>query len=581
MKSSLYPLILTSALTLGTPFMPSVCITAAAETTLKQADSYKAMLNVFTYDSTDKLIGNGTAAFINERGEVACAYSLFNGASRAEAVDWKGNRYAVHRILGANRDYDLIRFSLTGVKKFEYLPIASTESAEGSSLQLVHYTSSKKTVAPSVNVVKAEAYSDFKYYTVSAENVADNFGTFLVNENGELVGIVQKNVGKDAQTACAIDARFIDRLQITAMSAFSTDLRAVNIQKAVPTDVKDALSYLYMMPQSDTLAITTAYADFISAHPDVPDGYMGRASVWAAGGRYAEAEADVKQALSQAEAHPNDSLMSTDNVHYQFSNLIYHALNNPADSAATAAQNWTYARALAEAEAAYQSKPLTLYLNQEGNCLFAQKDYDGAYRKFLEATKDQSFASPETYYCAARALELAKGDDKEVVALLDSAVNRISQPINARNAQYYLERSQRLLRVGRYRDAVMDYNEYEKAIGPRNLNAQFYFLRHEAEMEAHMYQQALDDIRTAISTSAQPLPYRLEEAYVLLRVGEFKDAIDAATKLLRDLPENPDCYKIIGISYGELGKKALAQQNLQKAKSLGDDTVDTFIQKYK
>lgn len=580
MKPFLYPLILTSALTFGMPFTP--CSTpAAAETAIKQADSYKALLNVFTYDSADKLIGSGTAAFINERGEVACAYSLFNGASRAEVVDWKGNRYAVYRILGANRDYDLIRFSLTGVKKFEYIPIASTESTEGTDLQLVRYTTNKKTVVPTVSVQKSEAYSDFKYYTISADNVDDNFGTFLVNENGELVGIVQKNVGKDAQTACAIDARFIGRLNITAMSAFSSDLRAVNIQKAIPSDVKDALSYLYMMPQTDTLAVSTAYADFIGAHPDVPDGYMGRASVWTARKRYAEAEADVKHALAQAEAHPNDSLMSVDNVHYQFSNLMYRALADYADSAATAAQGWTYARALTEAEAAYKAKPLTVYLNQEANCLLAEKNYDGAYRKFLEATKDEAFASSETYYCAARALELAKGDDKEVVALLDSAVSRIPQPINARNAQYYLERSQRLLRIGHYRDAVMDYNEYEKAIGPRNLNAQFYFLRHEAEMEAHMYQQALDDIRTAISSSPQPLPYRLEEAYVLLRVGEFSQAIDAATKLLRDLPENPDCYKIIGISYGELGKKALAQQNLQKAKSLGDDTVDTFIQKYK
>lgn len=580
MKPILYPLLLTSALTFGLPLTPC-CMPASAETTIKQADSYKAMLNVFTYDSTDKLIGSGSAAFINERGEVACAYSLFNGACRAEVVDWKGNRYAVHRILGANRDYDLIRFNLTGVKKFEYIPITSAESAEGTNLQLVRYTTSKKALAPTVQVLKSEAYSDFKYYTVSAENVEDCFGAFLVNENGELIGIVQKNVGKDAQTACAIDARFISRLQVTAMSAFSADLRAVNIQKAIPTDVKEALSYLYMMPQADTLAITTAYADFITAHPDVPDGYMARASVWAASRRYADAETDVKRALALAEAHPADSLMSADNVHYQFSSLIYRTLGTDTDSAALAAQGWTYARALTEAEAAYTIKPLTLYLNQQGNCLFAQKDYDGAYHKFLEATKDEGFASSETFYCAARALELAKGDDKDVVALLDSAVSRIPQPINSRNAQYYLERSQRLLRMGRYRDAVMDYNEYEKAIGPRNLNAQFYFLRHEAEMEAHMYQQALDDIRTAISSSAQPLPYRLEEAFVLLRVGEFEQAIDAATKLLRDLPESPDCYKVIGISYGELGKKALAQQNLQKAKSLGDDTVDTFIQKYK
>lgn len=59
-----------------------------------------------------------------------------------------------------------------------------------------------------------------------------------------------------------------------------------------------------------------------------------------------------------------------------------------------------------------------------------------------------------------------------------------------------------------------------------------------------MYQQALDDIRTAIATSKEPIPFRLEEAALLLSVGQFKQAIEAAQKLLHDLPENPDCYKL-------------------------------------
>lgn len=168
-----------------------------------------------------------------------------------------------------------------------------------------------------------------------------------------------------------------------------------------------------------------------------------------------------------------------------------------------------------------------------------------------------------------------------MLALLDSAVACIPQPVNARYAQYYIERSQRLIRMNRFRDAIKDYNEYQKAVGAKNLTDQFYFLRYQAEMEARMYQQAIDDIHAAIAHSSTPLVYRLEEAYALLRVSEFERAIESAKSVLRELPENPDCYKIIGISYGELGKKALAQQNLQKAKELGDDTVDTFIKKYK
>ena len=154
------------------------------------------------------------------------------------------------------------------------------------------------------------------------------------------------------------------------------------------------------------------------------------------------------------------------------------------------------------------------------------------------------------------------------------------QPANARHAHFYFERAQRLIQAKRFREAVFDYNEYEKLVGPRNLNERFYYLRHLAEVEARMYQQALDDLHSAIAQSATPLPYRLDEAYLLLRIGELDTAARAARALLKELPENPDCYKIIGIVLGEQGKKAEAVQSLNKAQQLGDDTVAPLIEKY-
>ena len=63
-------------------------------------------------------------------------------------------------------------------------------------------------------------------------------------------------------------------------------------------------------------------------------------------------------------------------------------------------------------------------------------------------------------------------------------------------------------------------------------------------------------------------------------MGEFQEAIEAASKLLIDLPESPDCYRIIGIAHGEMGHKALAVQNLQKAIELGDDTAASVLPRY-
>lgn len=577
-----YNILLTAALTLGMPQIHQGGNKLLAETLVKQTDAYKATLNVFTYDADGKLLGSTTGVMLSPTGIAASAYSIFAGAVRAEVIDYKGKRYEVKRILGASSDYDLIRFQVDGIKKSEFLNIASAACVEGTQLSLQPYSTNKKNATSTASITKDEAYGNYRYYTLSIANDTENFSLPLIDSEGQLVAFVQKNVGKNATTACAIDARFLNDLHITALSAINRDLRAVRIAKALPGNAKKALDYIYMLPASDSTTVSTAYADFIESYPEMPDGFLGRASLLASRRQYAQADADIQTALKLAgAASPADSLTATDAVHYQYSDLMFRAMASRTDSAQLKQVGWTYAHALEEAQKAYESNPLALYLLQQGRCLFADKHYQEAHAKFLATTKAPGFASSDTYYWAARSLELANGDAKEVLALLDSAVNAIPQPVNARNAQYYLERSQRLILLNRYRDAVMNYNEYEKAVGPRNLNEQFYYLRHSAEMQAHMYQQALDDIRTAISTAQHPLPYRLEEALVLLQVGEFQQAIDAATKLLKDLPESPDCYKIIGIAYGELGKKALAQQNLQKAKSLGDDTVDPFIQKYK
>lgn len=483
------------------------------------------------------------------------------------------------RILGANSTTDLVKFSVEGVRKCSFMQPAATPAGKGSRLFMLPAGATKKSQPLAVTITDTEAYNQWLYFQTSAENKNEVFGLPLFNENGEVAAILQRNVKQGATTACAIDARFINELNITATSSLQSDLRTLLIPKALPDNAHDALTYLYMLPQNDTLWAQTAYNDFVATYPQMPDGYLNRATFTAGKGLYADSEADLDKALQLAAASTDSTYMTADAVHYHVSNLIYRTITARTDTAAVH-PDWTLQRAEQEAAQAYALKPNALYLMQRGYCCFAAKRYADAYRHFEQASRDANFASSETFFATARALELSGGDTLQVMALLDSCIARLPQPASARNAQYYIERAARLLQAKRFRAAVEDYNEYEKAVGPRNLSDNFYYLRSQAELEAHMYQQALDDMRTAIATAAMPLPYRLEEAYILLRVGEFEEAIDAATRLLADLPENPDCYRIIGVAHGELGHKKLAVENLTKAQQLGDDVAASFLPKY-
>lgn len=545
-------------------------------------DAYKAILQIFTYNQQGNLLKEGTAFWISEKGEAITSYDLLKGAFQAKIIDAKGKTYKVYRILGANATTDLAKFKVSGIAKNDYFKLTNNSSNTGSELLVCHYTTNKKELMTKTSIVNKEAFDSLAYYTISANNDTAIVNCPLINEQGNLVAIAQRNVKKDAQQACAIDARFINDLSIKALSAFSSDLNALNIPRALPQSQSEAISYLDLLGRVntiDSLSCTTAYNDFIEQYPTLPEGYVYRATYWANKNQINKSEADFTLAISKSKTCTDSTAMKEDAIRYTLSNLIYRkVVSSGKDS--TLSNNWTLSRAEQEANMAYQIQPYTLYLVQKGNCLYASHKYAEAYESFKQACKDTHFASSETFFSAAKALEMAKGDNKEVITLLDSCIARIPNNTSSIYGQYYLERSQRLIKATRYRDAVADYNKYEQLIGPRNLNEQFYDLRSQAEEKAHMYQQAIDDLHTAIALASNPIPYQIDEAALLLNIGEYQKAIEIAQQVAKKLPNNADCNKILGIAYGELKQKTLATKYLNKAKEAGDNTVEAFIEKY-
>lgn len=552
---------------------------AHAAVNVEVKDAYKAMLQINTYNGQGQLLKSGPAFFINSQGDAVAAYNLLKGAQRAEVIDYKGKKYSVFRILGANSNADLVKFSIKGVNKNEYFSLTSTTATQGTALTLLHYTQNKKEVMPQITITNAVAYAPYSYYDVSATNDSLNFNCPLIDNQGILTAVVQRNAGKNASHACAVDARFINDLTINATAAFNSDLTSIAIPKALPQERNDALTYLYMLSQNDSIACMNAYNDFIDRYPTIPEGYLEKAKFKTNRGLYAQAEADFTTAFDKAKNSKDSAATKEDAIHYTLSNMIYKKIMEQGRD--TLSNGWNLKRAEEEAVKAYAIQPNALYKVQEGNCQYAEKDYQSAYESFKKACEDKDFASSETFFSAARSLELAKGDSKEVIALLDSCISLIPANANANYAQFYFERSQRLINAGKYRDAVADYNQYEQMVGPRNLSEQFYYLRSQAEEKAHMYQQAIDDLHSAIAMSKHPVLYQIDEAALLLNIGETKSAIAAAEKILKVLPENPDCYKIIGVGYGQLKNKPLALKYLNKARELGDESVVSLIEKFK
>lgn len=536
----------------------------------------RAVFSVVTYDKNDKMLNTGNGFFVSEDGLALSDYTLFKGAERAVVITSEGKQMPVSLILGANDMYDVIKFRVAITeKKVPALIVAKTAPAVGADAWMLPY-STQKSIACVTGKVKevSKVAGEYHYYTLGMQMKDKMVSCPVMNAEGQVFGIAQKSSGIDTVTTCyAAGAAFAMEQKISALSLGDAALKKIGIRKGLPETEDQALVYLFMA--SSSLSgddYEKLLDDFIRQFPANADGYLRRANYYAAKGKddqawYDKAVADFNQALKVAQ--------KKDDVYYNIGKLIYaYQLSKPEKTY----KDWTYDTALQNVRQAIAIDPLPIYIQMEGDILFAQQDYAGALAAY-EKVNASNIASPATFFSAAKTKELAKGDPKEVVALMDSCIARCPQPITADFAPYLLERAQMNMNAGQPRNAMLDYDAYHTAV-KGEVNDVFYYYREQAALKARQFQRALDDIVKAIEMNPTDLTYQAEHAVVNLRVGRYEEAIQILNNILKADPKYAEAYRLLGLCQIQLKKTDEACGNFKKAKELGDPNVDELITKY-
>ena len=536
----------------------------------------RAVFSVVTYDKNDKMLNTGNGFFVSEDGLALSDYTLFKGAERAVVITSEGKQMPVSLILGANDMYDVIKFRVAITeKKVPALIVAKTAPAVGADAWMLPY-STQKSIACVTGKVKdvSKVAGEYHYYTLGMQMKDKMVSCPVMNAEGQVFGIAQKSSGIDTVTTCyAAGAAFAMAQKISALSLGDAALKKIGIRKGLPETEDQALVYLFMA--SSSLSgddYEKLLDDFIRQFPANADGYLRRANYYAAKGKddqawYDKAVADFNQALKVAQ--------KKDDVYYNIGKLIYaYQLSKPEKTY----KDWTYDTALQNVRQAIAIDPLPIYIQMEGDILFAQQDYAGALAAY-EKVNASNIASPATFFSAAKTKELAKGDPKEVVALMDSCIARCPQPITADFAPYLLERAQMNMNAGQPRNAMLDYDAYHTAVNGE-VNDVFYYYREQAALKARQFQRALDDIVKAIEMNPTDLTYQAEHAVVNLRVGRYEEAIQILNNILKADPKYAEAYRLLGLCQIQLKKTDEACGNFKKAKELGDPNVDELITKY-
>ena len=527
----------------------------------------KSVFTVKTFSADGSLIGSSNGFFTGTDGEAISNFTPFKGASRAVIIDAAGKEIPVSAIMGANDMYDVVKFRVA-TNKTQPLTIATEVAPTGSTVWLLPYRETK--VIKSGAVRKAETFQEeYAYYTVAMQTPETAVSCPLMNEAGEVIGLMQQPASATDSLSYAVSARFVDSLKVTGLSLSDPALKMTAIKKELPSTLDETNLLIYLASTSvDSVTYAGLVNDMIEKYPQAPDGYLYRAELAANATKYAEADKDMTQALKVAKEGKDEVLFSYARMIY---NKEIYQNNLPYEP-------WSLDKALSNIQEANGINPQPGYRQLEGNILFAQKKYDEAYHIFTELT-NTSLDKAELWYSASRCKEMQK-DTTAMLALLDSAVCTFSKPYLKQAAPYLWTRGNKRFDCGKYRDAVADFNEYEQLMAAQ-VNARFYYIRHQAEVEGRLYQQALNDLDRAMQMEPKETLYRAEKASLLIRVGKYDDAIEPAEECITLEPDGSNGYLLKGLALCLKGNKKEGLELLGKAKDMGDPQADTLIEKYK
>lgn len=534
----------------------------------------KAVFSIVTYDKENKIKGTGNGFYIDAQGTALSDYSLFEGAERAVIINADGKQVEVNRILGANSMYDVVKFNTAIEKKQMTLPLAPQPAKVGETVYLLPYSTQKATALQTGKVTAVDSIGNQSfYYTLEMKTGEKTISCPIMNINGQVLGMIQKNASDDSMESYALGASYGASLNISALSMNDGALNNIGIKKALPDTEDQALVYLYMSAeQLDKDSYLNILNEFLTQYPNSMEGYVRRANYYMGSedaAQYAQADADLKKALDVASVK--------EDAYYQVAKSIYGYVLSLNDKEPY--QEWTMDKALELIRTAIQTNEQPLHVQLEGDILFAQGKYADAYASY-EKFNQSTMASAASYYSAAKAKQLTEGSDiNEVLALMDKAIEQLSKPYFGEAAPYFYERAELRAQAGKYREAVLDYNTFFDAVSG-DVTALFYFQREQAEMQCRMYQQALNDINKAVEMEPEDVDFWVEKGSVHLRVNQLDEAVEVFKKALTMNDKYAAAYRMLGYCQALQNNNKEACANFAKAKELGDEVVDQLIEKY-
>ncbi len=552
--------ILFAALATGTLF--------AAKESKEVAAARKSVVSILVYkDGT--LLRSGLGTFVGDKGDILSSYSLFLDADSAVCIDPAGKIRTIERIIGADDIYDCIKVRTAWDKKIQSLTIATDAVTVDTPLYMVSYGKKKSGIVEPLTVSDVSAVSGISYYTFSNKMPENCQSAPVVDASGRLVALMQPASEMDSIQSYAVAASFADNLSTTSLTYNSAVFSRIDIARALPPTQKEALTTLYLLQGfaygDKKEQFLRPLADYNRDYPESYEGHLMLAEYYViADSAFDKARDEWDTALHIAP--------DSDDVYYNISKVYVNAVARYAKDDEAAAG--LIESAIENIDKALSVKNEPLYIQHKAELLFVKGDYTGAYDCYV-ALSGTNMSSADVFAAASKCKE-ALGEYDEAILQMDSAITTFgSLPVEPM-APYLLNSAMLKHKAGRAREAVLDFNKYESLRKDR-LTAPFYYMREQAEYDAKMFRQALDDIERAIYMEPEEPLYFIEKGRLCYRVKMVDEALVALERAVALAPGNPDVHYLMGRCYMSKGDNESAKAALLKAKEYGHPDAEARL----
>ncbi len=522
----------------------------------------KSVFTLTTYDADGAIIATTHGTYFVTPNEGIAAFKPFIGAYSAVIIDAQGNKSDVETIVGANDMYDICRFTLS---KSTATPLPLCSAKASGQVYALGFSTKKAAITP-LTIQSSETFLDkYNYYILNEEITEELQGCPIVNDNGELLGLVQRS-----GTTYAIhstDSRYYSDLSSNGLASLDAVLQKTHLRISLPTNHEQArLMLMTFTASSDSLTVVNTTNDYISQYPDDIDGYSAQATYELQHNNLSRASAMLETAIKR--------LTAKDIAYYEYARLVYSkaVYGDEQDSP------WTLQLAEENIRQAITHNNAPIYRHLLARIQFSLGNYAAALDLFSELTTTD-IANSEIYYEVAQCKNMLNEPREEIMAYVEKAVESCPQPLTAISAPYILARGVMLDEQEDYKKALADYNLYDSLMNYR-AEPDFYYMRGKCEVKVRQFQQAIVDYYRAIVLNPQEVTYIAELAALQLRVGQYDEALKACEASFNVTTEYSDIYIVQGLALQQLGRHDEAVAAWQHAAALDDPRGQEYIDKY-